>query len=98
GQRIGQVNLLGARSQIALVQKLYPFPPFTPNRILREQWHPAKDLKMRAPVHDTNRRQHSCWNLQKRITQYASSALFVWFSSGTKRNDRGSVMLYQVRD
>jgi hypothetical protein len=79
-------------------QEKITFPPFTPNRVLRQQWHPAKELKRGAPVHDTKRRQHSSWNLQKRVTRYANSALFVWFSSETKRNERGSLMLYQVRD
>jgi hypothetical protein len=74
------------------------FPPFTPNRVLRQQRHPARELDRGAPPHDTERRKRSCWNLQRRITQYAKSALFVWFSSGTKSNDRGSLMLYQVRD
>lgn len=30
--------------------------------------------------------------------QHANAALFVWFSSGTKRNDRGSLMMYQAHD
>jgi hypothetical protein len=79
-------------------QEKITFPPFTPNRILRQQWHPAKKLKRGTPVHVTERREHSSWNLQMRVTQFARSALFVWFSSGTKRNDRGSMMLYQVHD
>src|ERR1041385_3563398 len=71
-------------------QEKITLPPFTPNRVLRQQWHPAKELRRPRPVHDTENREHSCWNLQRRVAQYASSALFVWFSSGTKRNDRGS--------
>src|SRR5262245_4431053 len=73
------------------------FPPFTPNRILRQQRHHwGGELKPRYPVHDTQRRQHSSWNLQKRVAQYATSAVFVWFSSATKSNDRGSLMVYEV--
>ena len=87
--------------QVALdefFQDKITFPPFTPNRILRQQWHPAASFKTgRASVHDTVNRQHSSWNLQKRVTQYATSALFLWFSSGTKANDRGSLMVYQVQ-
>ena len=93
--------VLDDHPQVALdefFQDKITFPPFTPNRILRQQWHPAESFKTgRAPVHDTVNRQHSSWNLQKRVTQYAPSGLFVWFSSGTKANDRGSLMVYQAQ-
>jgi hypothetical protein len=101
---IGRVrfdSLPNSHPQVALDefwQEKITFPPFTPNRILRQQWHPATELKRRSPVHDTEHRKHSSWNLQRRVVQHARSALFVWFSSGTKLNDRGSLMLYQVRD
>jgi hypothetical protein len=99
---IGRVpfrHVLDSKPQVALdefFQEKITFPPFTPNRILRQQWHPAKELNRNAPVHKTNRREHSSWNLHRRVTQYARAALFVWFSSGTKRNDRGSLMVYAV--
>src|SRR5262249_32248596 len=89
-----------SQPQVALdefFQEKITFPPFTPNRILRQQWHPAEELKRSVPVHYTKRREHSCWNLQRRVTDYAKSALFVWFSSGTKTNDRGSLMVYQLQ-
>jgi hypothetical protein len=92
-------HILDSQPQVALdefFQEKVTFPPFTPDRILRQQWHPVKDLKRSVPVHDTTRRQHSSWNLQRRVTDYADLALFLWFSSGTKVNDRGSVMAYQV--
>jgi hypothetical protein len=102
---IGRVpfrHIFASQSQVALdefYQEKITFPPFTPNRILRQQWHPAKNLRRKVPVHDTNRlREHSSWNLQRRVTDYANSALFVWFSSGTKANDRGSLLVYQVHD
>src|SRR6266478_1346975 len=80
--RVPFCHILPSQPQVALgefFQEKITFPPFTPNRILRQQWHPAKDLKRSVPVHYTNRRQHSCWNLQRRVTHYANSALFVWF-------------------
>ena len=86
--------------QVALdefFQDRITFPPFTPNRILRQQWHPAHEAKPKYLPYSTKEREHSSWNLQRRVTQYAHSALFVWFSSGTKANDRGSLMLYQSR-
>ena len=85
--------------QVALdefFQDKITFPPFTPNRILRQQRHHWGDLKPKHHIYDTQRRQLSSWNLQKRVTQYANSAVFIWFSSGTKSNDRGSLMIYEV--
>lgn len=92
---------LASHPQVALdafFRKKITFPPFTPNRILRQQWHPVDPaMERRFPVHNTNLRQQSCRNLQRRVVQHATSALFVWFSSGTKTNDRGSLMVYQVQ-
>lgn len=85
--------------QVALdefFQEKITFPPFTPNRILHEQWWAHEPSQPRHRIHNTKRRQHSSWNLQRRVTQFANSALFVWYSSGTKANDRGSVMVYRV--
>src|SRR5438552_1789981 len=48
---IGRVpfrHVLDSQPQVALdefFQEKITFPPFTPNRILHQQWHPAKDLK-----------------------------------------------------
>jgi len=33
----------------------------------------------------------------KRVTDFASSALFLWVSSNTKLNRRGSIMVYEVK-
>jgi hypothetical protein len=99
---IGRVPFDSVRDshpQVALdefFQEKVTFPPFTPNRILHEQWWAYDTSKRRHVVHRKKRRQHSSWNLQRRVTQFAHSALFVWYSSGTKANDRGSVMVYRV--
>ncbi len=98
---IGRVpfdHFASGHSQTALdefSQDKITFPPFTPNRIL-SQWiwtHGASER--RRPVH-RRKFQHSSWNLHKRVSQFASSALFVWFSSGTLSNDRASLMVYKV--
>lgn len=99
---IGRVPFDGIRDdhpQVVLdefFQDKITFPPFTPNRILRQQWHPAHQAKPKYMPYSTKHREHSSWNLQRRVTQYAHSELFVWFSSGTKANDQGSLMLYQI--
>jgi hypothetical protein len=86
-------------SQTALdefFQDKITFPPFTPNRILNQWLWTYGASKRRHPVHRKNQRQHSSWNLHKRVSQFAKSALFVWFSSGTQSNDRASLMVYKL--
>jgi hypothetical protein len=100
---IGRVRFerLDSKPQVALApifRDKITFPPFTPNRVLLQQCWGYGAGKPRRAVHRTLRREHSSWNLQRRVTQFAKSALFVWFSSGTKPNDRGSLMVYQVKD
>jgi hypothetical protein len=77
------------------------FPPFTPNRIISEEFY-GKDengvyvLDENGPwVHFTYRRRSSA-NLQQRITAHNNSSLFVWFSSNTLTNRRGSLMIYRA--
>ena len=81
----------------AIFRNKLTFPPFTPNRVLQQQGWVYDSSKPRLPVHRKLWREHSSWNLQRRVTQFANSALFVWFSSGTKSNDRGSLMVYEVK-
>ena len=80
----------------AMFREKITFPPFTPNRVLLQQRSAYDTTKPRRAIHHTLHRESSSWNLQRRVTQFANSALFVWFSSGTKSNDRGSLMVYQV--
>lgn len=100
---IGRVpfdSFCDSHPQVALdefYQEKVTFPPFTPNRILHEQWWAYDTSKRRHSVHRKKRRQHSSRNLHRRATQFAHSALFVWYSSGTRDNDRGSVMAYRVQ-
>ena len=72
------------------------FPPFTPKRILNyDRWTYETGATRTRFVHPP-RLEHSASNLQRRVTEFAHSALFVWFSSATRTNDRGSLMVYQV--
>jgi hypothetical protein len=38
----------------------------------------------------------SAYNLHKRVSDFAKSAVFIWWSSNTKPNGRGSLMLYDA--
>jgi hypothetical protein len=43
-------------------------------------------------------RQHSSANLQRRVVDLTDSGLFVWFSSTSAKDTRGSLLVYIVND
>ena len=76
------------------------FPPFAPDRVV-SQWsfQQSDQGYSEAPLPKlphSNSRRRSQANLQKRAEDFASSALFVWFSGNTLKNGRGSVMAYNI--
>ncbi len=78
------------------------FPPFTPNRVIGEYYFVRDQSGSYAPSSTApfvHRRKlaPSSENLHKRVTDFANSALFIWVSSNTKLNRRGSIMVYEVK-
>jgi hypothetical protein len=79
-------------------QDMLTFPPFTPNRVL-SQWSYVrtaagyKETTFPALPHET-KRQPTNANLHRRVQDFDSSASFLWYSSNTLANGRGSVMVY----
>ncbi len=77
------------------------FPPFNPNRIVGE-WYFLRDANgeylpsLDAPLVHQRKYVLSAQNLQNRVTHFSDSAIFVWLSSNTKSNARGSLMVYEV--
>jgi hypothetical protein len=76
------------------------FPPFTPNRVISQCSYVKQGedyCEAASPLlpHRTES-QHTSASLQKRIQEFTDSAVFVWFSSNTVANGRGSVMIYRV--
>lgn len=77
------------------------FPPFNPNRV-RSQIYFCRTTKNyyeeQAPARLVHRpeRQHSARNLNHRVADFSDSAVFIWYSSETANNRRGSVMAYSV--
>jgi len=75
-------------------------PPFTPNRVVG-QWSYLRvgDHYTKAPLpvlpHSTNKDPIGA-HLQRRVQQFSRFACFVWYSSSTAANGRGSVMVYRV--
>jgi hypothetical protein len=70
------------------------FPPFAPNRILEQKYTSCTGSKSTviSRVHSphTNR---SAANLNRRVLDHTDSGLFIWYSSNSKKNRRGSVMI-----
>jgi hypothetical protein len=77
------------------------FPPFNPKRVIGE-WYFLRGadgsyvLSLDSPLVHQRALESSSHNLHKRVTDFAESAIFVWWSSNTKRNQLGSLMVYEV--
>jgi hypothetical protein len=82
-------------------QEQITFPPFTPNRVVTQHYlcrTTRGDFEEQAPAELVHRaeRAHSAKNLHRRIADISRSAVFLWFSSRSASNGRGSVMAYSV--
>jgi hypothetical protein len=78
------------------------FPPFSPNRVINQSYFlrgesGAYVFPTRARLVHQRKLAPSSEKLHKRVTDFADSAIFVWFSSNTKLNRRGSIMIYEVK-
>jgi len=79
------------------------FPPFTPNRVLAQRYFHRntkglyEEQSFIKLVHQEDREQ-SVRNLQRRIVDFADSAVFCWFSSNSVQNQKGSMMVYSLQD
>lgn len=78
------------------------FPPFVPNRIVRETHLKTADgwvSRTGNPerVHPLEKRRSEA-NLDRKILSSFKNAAFIWFSSRSEANGRGTIMLYSVRD
>ena len=77
-------------------------PPFSPRRVIEEycfQREVNGEYRARDPLLYLHQKElaPSSQNLHKRIVDRFDSAVLVWFSSNTKQNLRGSVMVYEVK-
>ena len=78
------------------------FPPFVPNRVIEElcfirENDGSYSLNPNGPFVHSQVRSRSCRNLHRRVTAFSGSALFAWFSSQTRVNGRGSLMVYRAQ-
>ncbi|MCP4340006.1 MAG: hypothetical protein GY799_14215 [Desulfobulbaceae bacterium] len=70
------------------------FPPFTPKRILSQESWILNDQKKRTQLPHKYKKGQSAKNLNKRVKDHSKSALYIWYSSASDENKRGSVMIY----
>jgi hypothetical protein len=73
------------------------FPPFSPGRILAQDFWTFADSEEKTRLVHSRVRQHSAANLQKRVADFSDSMVAIWFSSRTDDNRQGSVMQYTSR-
>jgi len=77
-------------------------PPFVPNRIVRETHLKAADgwvsrTSQPERVHSLEKTPSEA-NLDRAILGSFTNAWFIWFSSRSEANGRGTIMFYRVRD
>lgn len=74
------------------------FPPFNPNRVLSEQYFRKRDtgnIKFEKIIH---KKQRSTENQLNQVSRKTSNGLYIWYSSNSKINQRGSMMMYRVQN
>lgn len=73
-------------------------PPFHPKRVVYSKFFRKQNTgnqKIKKRIHQL---KMSNDNIHNRIADYTSDGLVLWFSSNTKLNQRGSLMVYRVQD
>lgn len=86
-------KMLGA---VGVRKEPLTLPPFVPARVLSETHLRRSGAKYvreeaTAPLHI---KQSSGSNLQRRVSRFGPKSAFVWYSSGSKSNNRASLMSY----
>lgn len=76
-------------------QEKVTFPPFSPRRVVSQQYFKRPGTKESEFPHPC-KKEKTAKNLQRRVTQISQSGVFVWFSSHSRPNGRGSMMAYVV--
>jgi hypothetical protein len=82
-------------------KKRITIPAFNPKRIILQKYYRKnKDNNYReAPLpREIHRKQRSQQNLHRPIADQSDSAIFIWYSANTIRNQRGSLMVYLIQE
>ena len=73
-------------------------PPFNPNRVLSELFFKIEPTDNKMFEKNLHKKKDSNENIHNRISAYTKSGMFVWYSSNTEINQKGSLMIYIVQD
>lgn len=73
-------------------------PPFSPGRVVWDRLVSEHGYVRREPARALHLEQVSSKNQFRFLRQYGARAHFVWFSGGTARNGRGSVLVASLHD
>ena len=88
----------GALGVWAVWDSYLTLPPFVPHRVRSERRFAApayQEVPIRNPIHIQIGSQYA---LQRRIPDIVSAASLVWYSGGSHRSGRGSIMAYVMCD
>lgn len=72
-------------------------PPFNPNRILSEYFYRMEATDNKIFERNLHKTKDSNDNIHNRISAYTKNGIFVWYSSNTEINQKGSLMIYIVQ-
>jgi len=72
-------------------------PPFNPNRVLSELFFRIEPTDNKMFEKNLHKKKDSNENIHNRISAYTKSGMFVWYSSNTEINQKGSLMIYIVQ-
>lgn len=72
------------------------FPPFNPNRVLSEQYFRKKSTGNQHFEKVIHKNQRSTENQQNQVSRRTDNGLYIWYSSNSNTNGRGSLMMYRV--
>jgi hypothetical protein len=73
-------------------------PPFNPNRVLSELFFRIEPIENKMFEKTLHKIKDSNDNIHNRISIYTKNGLFVWYSSDTEINQKGSLMIYRVQN
>jgi len=76
-------------------------PPFNPKRVIYSKKCKKYEEAYNVVIDKSETLhivQESSANFKRRIIDFSSNGLFIWYSSNTKLNDQGSILVYYAKD
>ena len=81
--------------ELGLWKKELTLPPFNPNRVINQTvYQLTDDVYERIKAPDIHIYQDSLDNCTRKVSQMTDSGVYIWYSSNTVKNGKGSLMIY----